>query len=94
MNPHRIATALRLLADAIEEGGDILPPKTLPLAPPAEEKEVLTRYEAAELLALTPKQVVRFVKERKLPAVKMGRGWRFRRSQLLTWLAAQGQGAH
>jgi len=92
MNPHRIASALRELAAAIEDDGGraAAPPPPLKI----QEREVLTREEAAELLQMHAKQVTLFVKTKGLPGQKMGRGWRFRRSELLAWLARQGQGAH
>jgi excisionase family DNA binding protein len=51
--------------------------------------EVLTREQAGELLHLHPQVVVRYVKERGLPGVKLGSEWRFRRSALLAWLDMQ-----
>ena len=45
--------------------------------------EVLTPDEAAELLKVSKKTVLRHARAGELPAVKVGRAWRFRRSQLL-----------
>lgn len=45
--------------------------------------EVLTADEAAELLKVSKKTVLRHARVGDLPAVKVGRSWRFLRSQLL-----------
>jgi excisionase family DNA binding protein len=50
------------------------------------EKEVLTLEEAAALLDLHPKVVTRYIREKSLPAHKIGPEYRFRRSELLAWL--------
>lgn len=55
----------------------------------AEEREVLTREQAAELLQVHPTVLVRYVKRDGLPALKVGPEWRFRRSELLAWLEAR-----
>jgi excisionase family DNA binding protein len=49
-------------------------------------KEVLTVSEAAELLDLNPKTVLKYINEHALPAHRMGTEWRFRRSEILEWL--------
>jgi len=43
---------------------------------------LLTSVEAAERLSLHPKTVVRMARDGRLPAVKIGTGWRFRADQL------------
>ncbi len=43
---------------------------------------LLTPTEAAERLRLHPKTVVRMARDGRLPAVKVGTGWRFRTDQL------------
>lgn len=94
MNPHRVAAALRQLADAIEsDDGEV---RAKIVAPPALEPpaEILTREDAAKLLKVHPNQILHLVKQRGLPGKKMGRGWRFRHSEVLAWLGRQGQGAH
>jgi len=44
---------------------------------------------AAELLRLHPKTVKRLAKLAILPAIKIGRVWRFRESELDAWMTAQ-----
>ncbi len=48
--------------------------------------EVLTAEEAARLLKVSTKTVLRQARAGELPAAKVGRSWRFRRSQLLLFL--------
>lgn len=43
---------------------------------------LLTAAQAAERLGLHPKTVVRMAREDRIPAVKVGNGWRFRPDQL------------
>ncbi|MDE0497516.1 MAG: helix-turn-helix domain-containing protein [Acidimicrobiaceae bacterium] len=52
------------------------------------EDEVLTPDEAAELLKLSKKTVLRHAQRGELPAAKVGRVWRFRRSELLAFLTS------
>jgi excisionase family DNA binding protein len=52
-------------------------------------KEILTREEAAELVQLHPKVLVRYISEHGLPAHKIGSEYRFRRSELLQWINSQ-----
>lgn len=86
MNHTRIASVLRLLADAIEE------PSTDAQMPADESGEILTTEAASKLLKLSPKEVVRQVKEKGLPGRKIGREWRFRRSEVVAWVSAQKSG--
>jgi len=48
--------------------------------------EVLTAEEAASLLKVSVKTVLRLARSGDIPAAKVGRSWRFRRSQLLKFL--------
>lgn len=56
------------------------------VAPPP---EILTASEAAELLRLNAQTVARLAQAGELPARRLGREWRFRRSELLAWFAKQ-----
>ena len=53
-------------------------------------KDVLTANEAAELLSVGVQTILRKARARQLPAAKVGRQWRFSRSQLLNWIKAGG----
>lgn len=52
-----------------------------------EAKEVLTTAEAAELLQISTKTLLRLAREGELPGHKLGRSWRFPRRQLLDRLS-------
>ncbi len=45
--------------------------------------EVLTPDEAAQLLKVSKKTLLRHARDGEIPGVKLGRMWRFRRSELL-----------
>lgn len=48
---------------------------------------LLTADQAAELLGLSAYTIRQWANERRLPAIRLGRYWRFRESSLLAWLA-------
>ena len=49
-------------------------------------EEILTIREVADLLKLHPKTVNRLANTGRLPAYKIGRQWRFRKSEVLRLL--------
>jgi len=51
--------------------------------------EILTLEEVAAYLRLTPQTIYKWAQERRIPAVKLGKEWRFRRSILDRWLDDQ-----
>ena len=51
--------------------------------------EILTIEEVAEYLRLTPQTIYKWAQEKRIPAVKLGKEWRFRRSILDRWLDEQ-----
>ncbi len=53
------------------------------------ENEILTIEEVATYLRLTPQTIYKWAQERKIPAVKLGKEWRFRRSIIDRWLDDQ-----
>ncbi len=54
------------------------------------DAEIITREQAAEILQVSPSIVTKYVRERGLPAHPLGpREWRFRRSELVQWVADQ-----
>ena len=55
----------------------------------AEEREVLTADEAAELLRVSTKTILALAREGTLPGEKVGRAWRFLRSDLLAHVRGQ-----
>lgn len=52
----------------------------------AEELPVLTTEEAAQLLRVSSKTILSLVRDGSLPGEKVGRAWRFLRSDLLDYL--------
>jgi len=55
----------------------------------ARSNDVLDTAEAATFLRLNEQTVRRLARDREIPAFKVGGVWRFRRSQLERWAAAQ-----
>ncbi|MCD6404375.1 MAG: PTS sugar transporter subunit IIA [Planctomycetes bacterium] len=57
-------------------------------------ERLLTPRETADYLRLNPRTVTRLAREGKLPGVKVGKRWRFRREELAGWsLVRSGDGA-
>jgi excisionase family DNA binding protein len=50
---------------------------------------LLSPAQVAPGLGIHPKTVVKMARERKLPAIRMGRHWRFRASDLTAWVDEQ-----
>ena len=55
----------------------------------APDHEILTLEEVAQYLRLKPQTIYKWAQEKKIPAVKLGKEWRFRRSILDRWLDDQ-----
>jgi excisionase family DNA binding protein len=53
----------------------------------SDSPDVLTRAQAAELLQVTEHHVTRLHRKEGLPGHKLGREWRYRRSEILAWIA-------
>jgi len=58
-------------------------------AGPAPPGEILTLEEVAAYLRLTPQTIYKWAQDKRIPAVKLGKEWRFRRSILDRWIDAQ-----
>jgi excisionase family DNA binding protein len=54
-----------------------------------QEHEILTLEEVAHYLRLKPQTIYRWAQEKRIPAVKLGKEWRFRKTILDRWLDAQ-----
>jgi len=50
--------------------------------------DLLTSEEAASWLGWTPEYVRRLARQRRIPAIKLGREWRFLTSRLIAWMEA------
>jgi excisionase family DNA binding protein len=55
----------------------------------AEDAEVLTAEEAAELLRVSTKTILGLARSGALPGEKVGRAWRFLRVDLLAYVRGQ-----
>jgi excisionase family DNA binding protein len=49
-------------------------------------EEVLTIKEASGYLKIAEKTLYRFIREQNIPAFKLGREWRFKKSLLDEWI--------
>ena len=58
-------------------------------ANPPHDHEILTLEEVALYLRLKPQTIYKWAQEKRIPAVKLGKEWRFRRSILDRWLNEQ-----
>jgi excisionase family DNA binding protein len=57
--------------------------------PQRPDHEILTLEEVAHYLRLKPQTIYKWAQEKRIPAVKLGKEWRFRRSILDRWLDEQ-----
>lgn len=55
----------------------------------AGDAEILTIEEVAAYLRLKPQTIYRWAQEKRIPAAKIGKEWRFRRSVIDRWLDDQ-----
>ncbi len=63
--------------------------------PPDSKRDVLTMRDACELLQRTENTVRRLIRDEGLPAFKIGREWRFLRTDVIAWCEArQGGGVN
>ena len=53
------------------------------------DHDILTLEEVAEYLRLKPQTIYKWAQEKRIPAVKLGKEWRFRKSVLDRWLDEQ-----
>jgi excisionase family DNA binding protein len=57
--------------------------------PGRDDQEILTVEQVAAYLQLQPQTIYKWAQERRIPAAKVGREWRFRRSIIDRWLDDQ-----
>ncbi len=53
----------------------------------ADESEVMTLKEVAALLRVSPATIYRLVNARQIPAIKVGRTWRFPTQAVRNWMS-------
>ena len=51
--------------------------------------EVLTTAETCRYLKVAPRTLYRYIKQKRVPAFKLGKDWRFVKSELEMWLRKQ-----
>ena len=56
---------------------------------PSHDNEILTLEEVARYLRLTPQTIYKWAQEKRIPAAKLGKEWRFRKSIVDRWLDEQ-----
>ena len=65
-------------------------PETRTLSEPSPQFEPLLDVEqAAQLLRLHPKTLQKWAREQRIPAVRYGKRWLFRESELDSWVESQ-----
>ncbi|HEX9742686.1 MAG TPA: helix-turn-helix domain-containing protein [Nitrospiraceae bacterium] len=55
----------------------------------ASQSELLTAAETCRYLKVTPRTLYRYIQDRHMPAFKLGKEWRFVRSDLDQWLRSR-----
>lgn len=55
----------------------------------SQDNDILTLEEVASYLRLTPQTIYKWAQEKRIPAVKLGKEWRFRKSIIDRWLDDQ-----
>jgi excisionase family DNA binding protein len=53
------------------------------------DNEIMTIEEVASYLRLKPQTIYKWAQEKRIPAAKLGKEWRFRRSLIELWLDEQ-----
>lgn len=53
------------------------------------DNEILTLEEVASYLRLKPQTIYKWAQEKRIPAAKLGKEWRFRKSVIDRWLDDQ-----
>ncbi len=52
----------------------------------AQKSELMTVEETCRYLKITPRTLYRYLRSRQIPAFKLGKEWRFVRSDLEQWI--------
>jgi excisionase family DNA binding protein len=55
---------------------------------------LLTAAETCRYLKVTPRTLYRYIQDRHMPAFKLGKEWRFVRSDLDQWLRSRSAASH
>jgi excisionase family DNA binding protein len=62
--------------------------------PMERDHEILTVKDLCDLLQIHQSTLYKLIKAGKIPTFRLGSDWRFRRSQIMRWIAEQTVGAH
>lgn len=54
------------------------------------QSEIMTVKECAKYLKMSPSTIYKLAQDRKMPATKVGRQWRFRSNKIDQWLDKSG----
>jgi excisionase family DNA binding protein len=57
------------------------------------KNELLTAEETCRYLKITPRTLYRYIQDRHMPAFKLGKEWRFARTDLEQWLQGRATSA-
>ena len=60
--------------------------------PQQSKDELLTVAETCRYLKITPRTLYRYLKDRSIPGFKLGKEWRFLRSDLEEWIRKRASG--
>ena len=69
-----------------------IPPKSAPAHEPSTFEPLLDSDEAAALLKIHPKTLQRMARNGEIPAIQIGKLWRFRASDLDHWIEDRAAG--
>ncbi len=58
------------------------------------QNELLTAAETCRYLKITPRTLYRYIRNRRLPGFKLGKEWRFVRSDLEQWIRQRADESH
>jgi len=56
---------------------------------PQAKDELLTAAETCRYLKISPRTLYRYIQDRRMPAFKLGKEWRFVRSDLQQWIRSR-----
>lgn len=88
-SPEAVVRELRAMRSEVSRLRDLLMGRAQRGAAAADD-EVLTRSQAAKLLRVCSESVTKLVRDEGLPCKRVGKEYRFLRSEVVAWLAARG----
>lgn len=84
-----VFSELRALRSEVSSLRDLLTGPMQAEGPPIQD-EILTRGQAAKVLRVCAESVTKLVRDEGLPCKRVGKEYRFLRSQVVAWLASRG----